>query len=88
MPDSEDEGLEGTDSNRQGRGTRAPTDDRPSLATTDGSGNGGQRISQDTKRRNTLDVSEGKSLLVVVVICEVAVEVWMRIGVRIAEAFA
>jgi len=31
--------------------------------------------------------SEGKSLLVVVVICEVAAEVWMRIGVRIAEAF-
>lgn len=46
---------------------------------------GRTKISKDGARST---YSEGKSLLVVVVICEIEGEVWMRIGVRIAEAFA
>ena len=44
---------------------------------------GSTKISKDGARST---YTEGKSLLVVVEICEIAVEVWIRIGVRIAEA--
>ena len=74
MPESEDEGLGETDNRRQRRGTRVATED-----------SGQAKISKDGARST---YSEGKSLLVVVVICESEGEVWMRIGVRIAEAFA
>jgi len=46
---------------------------------------GSTKISKDGARSK---YTEGKSLLVVVEICEIAVEVWIRIGMRIAEAFA
>ena len=74
MPDSEDEGLEETDNDHRRRGTRVATED-----------SGRTKISKDGARST---YSEGKSLLVVVVICESEGEVWMGIGVRIAEAFA
>ena len=46
---------------------------------------GRTKISKDGARST---YSEGKSLLVVVVICESEGEVWMGIGVRIVATFA